>query len=324
MLAWQIADAVSSGTLTVERVAGPGWVAHGIAIDMDLFAAAPAARVQIERLQFGAAASQRSVRGVTIECGQLSIQSTAIACSRARIDGTFPSIGRHVLLGTVRFDRATKDLALALANIKVGGGIARASLKWGEAAWSGQLRLQRGELAVLRRLLADWATLGPLPSLAGTVDLNLDARGESTRVLHADWRLQATRLDANNSAGTLAGEQLSITSQGSLTRTQGRQPQGWRFKVAVGATHGQAYAEPVFVDLAKHPLAITAEGRWLEARRSAVMDSFTIGVRRLPEVWSVGEWFPARALRALPSREAAGVQLQEARILSLLWRETNG
>jgi hypothetical protein len=36
------------------------------------------------------------------------------------------------------------------------------------------------------------------------------------------------------------------------------------------------------------------------------------------------EGLPARALRALPRREAGGIQLQEARVLSLVRREAHG
>lgn len=34
--------------------------------------------------------------------------------------------------------------------------------------------------------------------------------------------------------------------------------------------------------------------------------------------------FPARALRALPRREAGGIQLQEARLLSVMWCAAHG
>jgi hypothetical protein len=47
-------------------------------------------------------------------------------------------------------------------------------------------------------------------------------------------------------------------------------------------------------------------------------------VRRLPEVRPVGGGFPARALRAPPCREAGGVQLQEARLLSVMWCAADG
>jgi hypothetical protein len=96
-------------------------------------------------------------------------------------------------------------------------------------------------------------------------------------MLHVDWQAQVRQLKANNSAGTLAAEQLTVVSQGSLTRIlDERAPQGWRFKAAFGATHGQAYAEPIFMDLGKHALAVTTEGRWLAARRSVVIEKFTL------------------------------------------------
>jgi hypothetical protein len=277
LLAWRIAYAISGGTISVERVAGAGWLAQGIAIDMDLSAEMPMARVRIERMQFGAVPNMRSLRGLTIDCNQLALQASTIACDRARIHGTFPGIGRQVLSGAVRFDRDTKALELTLADIKAGSGTARVKLEWRKAGWSGQLHVQRGELEVLRTLLQEWLPTGTLPSVAGNVDLELEARGQGARMLHADWRVEARQLKANNGAGTLATEQLTIVSQGSVTRILGKSAaQGWRFKAAFGATHGQAYAEPVFMDLGKYPLAVTTEGRWLAARRRAVIEKFTV------------------------------------------------
>jgi hypothetical protein len=303
LLAWRIAYAISGGTISVERVAGAGWLAQGVAIDMDLSVEMPTARVRIERMQFGASPDTRSLRGITIDCTQLALEGSIIACDQARIHGTFPGIGRQALRGAVRFDRDTKALALTLANIKVGGGIAQMKLAWGRSAWSGQLHVQRGKLEVLRALVQEWLPAGTLPSVVGNVDLELDARGQGTQVLHADWRAQVRQLKANNSAGTLAGEQLTLVSQGSLTRLLGkRAAQGWRFKAAFGATHGQAYAEPVFVDLGKHPLAITTEGRWLAARRSAVIEKFTVEQEKAlsaagQAVVELGEKFAVPSLR---------------------------
>jgi hypothetical protein len=276
-LVWARAHAIPGGFISVERIAGAGWTAQGLAIDMDVSARIPTARVRIDRMQFGAGARARSLRGIIIDCDQLELQASTIACDRARIHGTFPGLGRQALRGAVRFDRDTKALALTLADIKVGSGVARAKLDWGNAGWSGQLRLQQGKVEALRALLQEWLPTGSLPNAAGEVDLELDARGEGAQVLSARWRLQARQFNASNAAGTFAGERLAFASHGSMTRVRGKRVEpGWQFKASFGATNGQAYAEPVFVDLHKHPFAITAEGRWLETRRNAVIEKFSI------------------------------------------------
>jgi hypothetical protein len=111
----------------------------------------------------------------------------------------------------------------------------------------------------LSKLAAKWVAVAGVTA-AGRASITASAQGRGSAVRSVDIDATFSRLTANNAAGTLASDQLSVSVKSKLRRHTNST--GWRFDTVVHALGGQAYAEPVFVDFGMHRLQVQASGSW--------------------------------------------------------------
>lgn len=251
--------AVDDLTAEVERVEGAGWMAEGISLRLSLPQGTTQAHATVQRLKFGGGAQE--LRNVSIDCPAAEISSDRIACSNARIAGTLPSIGAQTLTGRVVYGRNTGALDVELAGLRIGKGSARIKGALNAGGWTTQLQLDRVDVERIASLARDWKL--PVAELAasGTATLSLSARGSGSALREARIDAKFTELTANNAAGSLATEKFGVDLRARIDRIS----QGWRFDADVRSSQGQAYAQPIFLDLGAHPLAVKAQGRWLDS-----------------------------------------------------------
>ena len=117
----------------------------------------------------------------------------------------------------------------------------------------------------------------PVPAVTATgmATLSLDAQGVGATV--ASVRIDGTvaNLTANNEAGSLATDKLTVAVKGAAARRAG----DWNFQVDVRSGQGQAYAQPVFLDFGAHAVVVDARGTWRDASRVLALDRFTVDHR---------------------------------------------
>lgn len=255
-----VAHAISTATASLDRVEGDGWAATGIAFEIDLAANPITARARIDRMQFSALA-YAPLRNVSIECARVLLTGVDVECTNARIRGHLSELGEQTLTGRVRFHRESKALDFSLAGLKVGGGVAQIAGEWRDSSWSAHVQLQNGNVQTLRALLKK--SLPGVASYTASGELDVDAKlqGRGSDIARIEWRARARTLAAANAEGTLATDALRLDSTGVLTkRTMRRAPPVWMFEAAIDSDGGQAYAEPIFMDLGKYAASLRMEG----------------------------------------------------------------
>jgi hypothetical protein len=115
----------------------------------------------------------------------------------------------------------------------------------------------------------------PLPAglaATGLVDLDISARGKQTNLSEAKVSGSLLEVTANNESGSLASDKLSLQVQASV---HGSAKQ-WTFDVAVQSSQGQAFAQPIFVDLSAHAMSLKAQGKLTSDLQSVTLDSFSL------------------------------------------------
>jgi hypothetical protein len=251
-----VVSAVDDFAIEIERVEGAGWIAEGIAIRLELPENAAQAHATVRRLKLAARAEE--LRNVRIDCKKVEISDDTIACQDARIVGNLPSIGAQTLTGRVVYGRRTGELEVELAGLRLGSGSARIKGAMNDNGWQTQLQLDRVAIEPIVKLARDWQL--PLPELSatGTVTLSLSARGSQAALRQAQVAAKFVDLTASNSAGSLATEKFSFDLRARIDRIGN----DWRFDADLQSNQGQAYAQPVFLDLGAHALALSASGRW--------------------------------------------------------------
>lgn len=254
-----VVRAVEGVTLEIEGIAGADWQAEGVSLQLDLGEDTTKAHGTIRSLRFTALADP--MRNVSIDCEATEISNDIIACRAARIGGTLASLGSQKLTGRVQYHRRSGVLDLELAGLRIGDGNARVKATLGEAGWTTDVQLEQAAIEPITVLARDWKLPLPQLSATGSISASLSARGAQSRVRQAELTATVTGVTANNPSGSLAAENFSFKLNASLER----QVEGWGFDVRVNSNQGQAYAQPVFLDLGQHAIALNARGQWTDA-----------------------------------------------------------
>lgn len=264
LAAASIAYGIDDFELSIGAAEGSGWKAQGLVTHFDLSSGEPRARIEIDTVQL--AQVPDPIRNIVIECPQLEISREAFACRNARVLANLPAMGRQSLRARLRYERTSGALDLDLADVKISTGKAEVHASLREDTWRARLDLEDVSLDALAELARTAKVPLPIESVAGSISLQMHARGRGANVsdIRAQGRVQ--QLIANNESGSIATDGLTARFDVALARAQ----DGWRYRANAVAEHGQAYAEPIFVDFGVHALELTARGTFIGTERLSV------------------------------------------------------
>ena len=261
--------AVDDATLHIEHVTGNGWSASDVAVELGLPRDNALVRARIGRLHV--AALSQTLNDVRIECPALELRADVIACSKARVLAELPSLGKQSLAAKLSYGRADGSLHVALQGLRLGDGRVAIEGMLRDEGWNARVRLQRVPIDRLIKLAASFKA--PLPPLTATglADLTVAARGAQTNIGTVQVDGAIVELTANNDSGSLASDKLSLQVQADL-RSSAKQ---WQFDVAVQSSQGQAFAQPIFVDLGAHAISLRAQGKLVDGN-SLTLERFVL------------------------------------------------
>lgn len=261
--------AVDDVTLQIEQVAGDGWTANDVVVNLGLPENSALVRARVGRLHIPALS--QTLTDVRIDCPALDVRGDVIACSKARVLAEWPALGKQSLDAKLTYGRADGSLDVALQGLRVGDGRIALQGSLRDAGWNAKARLQRVPIDRLVRLAADLKAPLPPVTASGLVDLTVTARGSQANLSEAKVDGSLLELTANNESGSLASDKLSMQVQASVRGSA----KLWHFDVAVQSSQGQAFAQPIFIDLSVHAMSMRAQGK-LANGSSLTLDRFTL------------------------------------------------
>ncbi len=252
-LGWGQATAGAAVQFTVAGIEGDGWRATGITIALrrddrgGLAAVVTAARLELPE-PVGVLAD------VHADCRDLAVTALRFRCRALLLRPGAAGPGVLRLEGHAEFRRDSGDIAWDLAT---------------PADAAGQVSLAGAMTAdgwALQLAAADWPaeTLAPLasllgqaaPEISGRLDLSVTARGAAAALHGLVFELRGAGITVANEAGTVATEGLDLELRGSAWRQGDRLAFDARGAIAAG----EAYVEPVYVNLGEHPLRFSGRG----------------------------------------------------------------
>jgi hypothetical protein len=257
--------AVDELSLELERVDGDDWSATGLSASFGL--ARQQAELQIDRLRM----LSHELRDVRVQCPQLTVTTQTIECKRARVALHWRGVGPQVLNADIVYGRSNGALDIVIDGLRLGEGRMNARLALRNRAWSGNASLHRVPIDLLLKLARELRLPVPDLSATGVVTMTASGRGVGDALQKAEVDASFANVTANNESGTLATEKLSLRLQADLRRVG---PDA-HFSLALQSHAGQAYAQPIFLDLGAHGLALHAQGS-LRGNESLQVDRFTI------------------------------------------------
>lgn len=248
-------QAVDDATLHIERVEGDGWTADGVVVSLGLPQENAQARATIARLRVPALG--QTVTDVRIECPQLELGDNVIACSQARLFADWPALGKQSVTAKLVYGRRDGSLDLTFDGLRIGDGRAALQASMRNASWNAKLNLQKVPIERLMKLAQDFKVPVPTLTATGRVSFTAVAHGVQTQLREAKLDGSVVELTANNESGSLASDKLSLQLQAALRGS----PKEWQFDVAVQSSQGQAFAQPIFLDLSAHAISASARGK---------------------------------------------------------------
>lgn len=251
-----LVGAIENATFDVARVEGAGWHAEGVAIQLDLPAGSVGASATVARLSLQS--PQQTFTNVRIQCPVVDISVDSIECEHARITGTLGVLGPQALTGRVSYARASGDLDLNVAGLKLGAGAVAVRGALRQSGWQASVQLDAVDVEPLISLAGQWGMALPKLAGSGTLSGNMAASGSAEALEQASVTASLSDVTASNEEGSLAAEKFSVNLRGTLARAH----DDWRFTAELNSDTGQAYAQPIFLDLGAHPIRAAARGLW--------------------------------------------------------------
>ena len=265
------ADAGSSLAVTAASVEAGGLSARGVEVmltahaDSVLAVAIRAARVD------GLPAIGRLDR-LESSCPGLLVSSGRLQCDRGRLAGDFGVAGRQDSgFGLVL--AANGELRFQVDRLAVGAGALALGGAFSGGAWSAEAKVDAVRLDELAAMPPVKPLLPPGLQVGGVVSGPAAVAGRGGRIDRATARLAFAQAGFADESGALAGEQLRGMLDVALERAAAPAG-GWLLRAGLRSDGGQAYLEPVYLDLGRHAIDLDVEGLLSEQLDAASIRRF--------------------------------------------------
>jgi len=263
------AQAGSRLTVSAARIEAGGLTAQGIEARL---AATGGARLQVElradRIEGGPGIGP--LIRPAFSCPGLAVSTARLACDRGRLSGDLGLLGRQdTALGFTL--EGNGDAHLRLAQLAFGGGTVGLTGTLAAGTWRAAAALDGLHLGQLVAIPAASELLPKGLQVDGILSGPVAIAGHGRQLASATAKLDFSGLGFADEAGKLAGEQL----QGKLdARLEAAPVNGWLAQLRLRADGGQAYLEPVFLDLGQHAIDLNADAALPESLDSISVSRF--------------------------------------------------
>jgi hypothetical protein len=262
--------AVDAIALDVADVHAPAWSATGISARLEIGPDGKSrAFVTVRRARFPEPLGE--LRSINITCAAPVVRSDVLSCRDARVTARHAQFGRLRLSVSAQFDRLHQALAVTARGLKIAGAAWRIDAHWRDTGWRLDAAADRLAIAEVRKVVAPWFAVPADIDMNGTLSPRISVMG-GDGVKRIGLTANIESLSLNNADGTLATDKLAMTVDATLA------PAGADYNVEsrVRLTGGQAYRDPVFVDLARGPVDFEFTGAWQSGTRRLAVSHFTI------------------------------------------------
>ncbi len=256
-LAWVLpAVAASRVTLSAASIAMDGLGARDFEMTIEPQPAG-AVRVRVAAGRVDGTDAPAGLRALRFDCASMVARGDVLHCGNGRVRGEFGEFGPQDSPADLTI-AADGTLTAGLRELRVANGQVRLEATMLDDRWTVHATFEQVELGVLGGLAPVRDALPDGFTLAGHLHGELNAAGRGEAVATARASLVLAGAGFADQAGTLAAEQLEATFEldaGAAGR-DGRRP----VSLQLDARSGQAYVDPVFLDLGKNPAQLTVTG----------------------------------------------------------------
>lgn len=236
--------------LSIERIGGAAWQAEKLELQLALEESDASGRIQLANLTLPAPFGE--ITDLQFDCPVLIFTPQRIACLDAPLKARWALLDKPPAQASIEYLAQTGELRLNLKALAALGGEMSVALKLQAAGWQAEGQLDKLAAARLAPLLK--TTGQDISADAGLVSGDFKINGDDGGQ-QAHFKLALNGVTANNAAGDLASDGLSVSLQGELRGNADR----WQGKAQLNASAGQVYVNPVFMDVGEYPLQLSTQ-----------------------------------------------------------------
>lgn len=231
-------------------------------------------------LQFKAAAEKLdlpepygSLHQLKLTCDAFRIKAQQWQCESGTVSFSHQKLGEQSLHFSIQSQSELSHYKLRINGLRLAESQIKLDADVTGSGWNVSISAD----SLVLSALTDWLPLFLNDSQLALVAnwdyqgrIKLDGRFEGQAGLLQAFSLnwQAKELSFSNATGTQVAEEASLKGQGSAHSEQGQ----WHWQIKLDSDNGQAYSEPVFLDLKRYPLALTASGQMASDFKSIKVD----------------------------------------------------
>jgi hypothetical protein len=199
---------------------------------------------------------------VHLHCDELRLAADTWQCDKGQLQFAHPRLGPQQLGFSGQANPRQQDYQLTLSGLSLAQGQIELQADYTAENWTLNLQANNAALADLnewlpllldesqRALLAEW-------DYQGNVSLTASVSGKGSQLskMALDWQIEA--FSFSNPAATQIAENLSVKGRLDAHLQQDQ----WQWQASLKSDSGQAYSEPIFLDLAQQPVSLTGTGK---------------------------------------------------------------
>lgn len=192
-------------------------------------------------------------RALVIDCPVAEFTSERLRCERGRLSIDHPMLdARQAGIG---FDWKFSGGGQAeIRGLALSGGQASLILRSFSSGWHARMTASGLRPEQLKGAVRDWLfRVSGLSSLAGRIDLELEAQGRWAGSTRFSLVLDANEVTLSDESGLLAGEGLAA----NLRLTAVERGAAWEADLNLSLSAGELYADPVYLDVTDGPLMVS-------------------------------------------------------------------
>lgn len=246
--------AVDSLQGRIAAIATDDWRITGLTFSVDAGDATLSGDLGIERLELPSL--ELVIDDVQVECGRIAVSVDEFACLNARYRLDVPAAGPLRFPGEAVYDRRSGVARLVLREVPLAGGRVTLNVTATDSAVDIEYSTDMLQLDGLAEIAGSLVSGGVPLTAAGSVGLSgaLAFRGGS--LSSASIRAELSGASVSNEAGTMVSEGLHAL----LAMTLSAGDERWPFELEIASDAGEAYVEPVYVNLGDSRLTFDAAG----------------------------------------------------------------
>ncbi len=264
------AHAIESAHLSLGNLAGDGWSLDDVSVQLDWTGESSARAVLL------AAAAQLpgqlgSVKDLQFVCEAAVLTATGVDCARGMLGLHSSRLGRQSLPLSVHYRHTDKQVRVRVRNIRAAGGSIAVSAVYRDGDWSADVRGSGLVLADIARELRVTGVALPSLALDGTLELDLDLRGQGAQLARVAYDAHVQARSFSDESGRYAGEALDVTLAGNARPVR----YGWVVRSNMTARQGAVYIDPWYIEVGSTPIVADAALDWLPGKQRLELQSFS-------------------------------------------------